>query len=115
MEEGEGGYCAGENQMRERDQGEGGASMGRTGGARGTQAGPDRAGLGRAGPPRGSKPTTRTTTKWNPIMNRNPKRDETNTRLTTTSDKEICFGMMQHPCQLRFCLSTTWTPVTIQL
>jgi hypothetical protein len=78
--------------MRERDQGEGGARMGRAGGARGARAGP-----GRAGPLRGSKPTTRMTTKRNPIANRNPKRNETNTRLTTTSDKEICFSMMQHP------------------
>jgi hypothetical protein len=23
-------------------------------------------------------------------------------QLNTTSGKEICFGMMQHPCQLRF-------------
>jgi hypothetical protein len=45
MEEGEGGYCAGENQMRERDQGEG-ARMGRAGGARGARAEPVRAGLG---------------------------------------------------------------------
>jgi hypothetical protein len=80
--------------MRERDQGEGGACMGRAGGARGARGA--RAGPGRAGPHRGSKPTTRTTTKRNPIANRNPKRDEANTRLTTTSDKEICFSMMQH-------------------
>jgi hypothetical protein len=77
--------------MRERDHGEG-ARMGRAGGARGARAGPSR-----AGPHRGSKPTTRMTTKRNPIANRNSKRDETNTRLTTTSDKEICFSMMQHP------------------
>jgi hypothetical protein len=71
--------------------------MGRAGGAWGARAGMGRAGLGRAGPPRGSKPTTCTTTKRNPIANRNPKRDETNSRLTTTSDKEKCFSMMQHP------------------
>jgi hypothetical protein len=46
VEEGEGGYCAGENQMRGRDQGEGGARMGRVGGARGTRAGPSRTGPG---------------------------------------------------------------------
>jgi hypothetical protein len=45
--------------------------------------GPDRAGLGRAGPHRGSKPTARTTTKRSPIANRNPKRNETNTRHQT--------------------------------
>jgi hypothetical protein len=61
--------------MRQMDQGEGGGvRMGRAGGARGTRAGP-----GRAGPQCRSKPTTRTTTKRNPIVNRNPKRDETNT------------------------------------
>jgi hypothetical protein len=48
-------------------------------------------------------------------MNRNPKRGETNTRLNTTSDKEMCFGMMQHSCQVRFCLYMTRTPVTILL
>jgi hypothetical protein len=75
VEEGEGGYYAGENQMRQMDQGEGGgARMGGAGGARGARAGP-----GRTGPRRGSKPTTHTTTKRNPIANRNPKRDETNT------------------------------------
>jgi hypothetical protein len=65
--------------MRQIDQGEGGgAHMGRARGARGARAGP-----GRAGPHRGSKPTTRTTTKRNPIVNRNPKWDETNTRHET--------------------------------
>jgi hypothetical protein len=83
--------------MRERDQGEGGAHMGRAGGARGARAGP-----GRAGPHRGSKPTTRTTTNRNSIANRNSKRNETNMRLTTTSDTDICFSMMQHPCHLGF-------------
>jgi hypothetical protein len=43
-----------------------------------------RAGLGR-GPEQ--KPTTHATTDRNPIANRNLKRDETNTRLNTTSDK----------------------------
>jgi hypothetical protein len=78
--------------MREKGSRVGGARMGRTGGARGARAGP-----GRAGSHRGPKPMTRTTTNQNPIANRKPKRDETNTRVTTTSDKEICFGMMQHP------------------
>jgi hypothetical protein len=81
--------------MRQMDQGErGGARMGRAGapGARG----PDRtrAGLGWAGPHRRSKPTTRTTTKWNPIANR---KSETERDEHTTSEKEMCFGMMQHP------------------
>jgi hypothetical protein len=56
----------------------GGARMGMAQGARGARAGP-----GWAGPQRGSKPTTRTTTKRNLIANRNPKRDETNTRHQT--------------------------------
>jgi hypothetical protein len=38
------------------------------------------------------------------IQPRNEIRNDTkqNTRLNTTSDKEICLGMMQHSCQLRF-------------
>jgi hypothetical protein len=65
--------------MRLMDQGEGGgARMGRAG-----AHGPGRAGPGRAMTHRGSKPTTRTTTKRNPFANRNPKRDETNTRHQT--------------------------------
>jgi hypothetical protein len=80
--------------MRERDHGEGGTRMGA--GAPGAR-GSDWDGLGRAGSHRGSKPTTRTDTNRNPITNRNPKRDDTNMRLTTTSDKKICFSMMQHP------------------
>jgi hypothetical protein len=83
--------------MRERDQGEGERTweQGRQGRAGLTVL--DRAGLGRARSHRGSKPTARTTTNRNSIANRNPKRDEMNTRLTTTSNKEICFSMMQHP------------------
>jgi hypothetical protein len=42
--------------------------------------GPGWARLGQAVSHRGSKSTTRTTTKRNPIANRNPKLDETNTR-----------------------------------
>jgi hypothetical protein len=61
-------------------------------GERGRQgcAGQGRAELGQAGTGRvaGRNPTTRTTTDRNPIANRNPKRDEANTRLNTTSDKE---------------------------
>jgi hypothetical protein len=76
----------GRNQMRERGQGEG-ARMVQGRQVRAGRAGPGWAGLGRAGSHRGSKPTTRTTTNLNPIVNRNLKRNETNTRLTTTSDK----------------------------
>jgi hypothetical protein len=49
-----------------------------------------RAGLGR-GP--GQKPTTHETTDRNPITNRNPKRNETISRLNTTSDKR---NMLRH-------------------
>jgi hypothetical protein len=47
---------------------------------RATRAGPGWVGLGRAGLGRGPgrKPTTYTTTDRNPIVNRIPKRDETN-------------------------------------
>jgi hypothetical protein len=84
--------------MREKGSGGGGAhgeDRGRQGRAGRTE--PDQARLGQAGSHRGSKPTTRTTTNRNPIANRKPKWHKTNTRVTTTSDKEICFGMMQHP------------------
>jgi hypothetical protein len=43
---------------------------------------------------RGSKPTTRTTTKRNPFVN---QKSETGQDEHTTLDKEMCFGMMQHP------------------
>jgi hypothetical protein len=49
------------------------------------RAGPGWTELGR-GP--GQKPTTHTITDRKPPANQNPK--------------EICFGMMHHPCQLRF-------------
>jgi hypothetical protein len=63
---------------------------------------------GRAGPHRGSKShgthNHRSEFKsWNET--------EQNTRLSTTSDKEIWFGMMQHPWQLSFCLYVIWTPL----
>jgi hypothetical protein len=66
--------------------------MGRAGGARGART--ERAGLGRAVTHHGSKPTTRTTTKRNPIVN---QKSETGRDEHATSDKEMCFGMMQHP------------------
>jgi hypothetical protein len=93
--------------------------MGEGRGARGAwaEAGPSRVGLGRAGLgcTANQNPVAHTPTTQNPIANRNLERDEANTRLNTTSDKEILFGMMQHPCQLRFCLHTIWMPVTILL
>jgi hypothetical protein len=57
--------------------------------------GQGRAGLGQAGLGRvaGRNPTARTTRDRNPIANRNPKRDEVNTRLNTTSDKR---NMLRH-------------------
>jgi hypothetical protein len=75
--------AARENQMRERERREGTRR-----GDMGT--GPDWAGLGR-GP--GQKPTTHATTDRTPIANQNPKRDEMNTRLNTTSYKK---KMLQH-------------------
>jgi hypothetical protein len=74
--------------MRQMDLGEGGMRMGWAG-APGARAGP-----GRAGPHRGSKPMTCMTTKRNPIANR---KSETERDEHATSDKEMCFGMMQHP------------------
>jgi hypothetical protein len=54
----------------------------------------DQARLGQAVTHRGSKPTTRTTTKQNPTAN---QKSETGRDDHATSDKEMCFGMMQHP------------------
>jgi hypothetical protein len=68
--------------------GEGGTRMGRVRGARGAQAEPGRTGPDWVG--RGH--SVGRTPIGIPIANR----DETNTRLNMTSDKEICFGMMQH-------------------
>jgi hypothetical protein len=61
-------------------------------------AGPDRAGLGWAGPLRGSKPTTRTTqTETHDTgSNREPK-TETERDGHAISDKEMRLSMMQHP------------------
>jgi hypothetical protein len=72
--------------------------MGRARGARGP-----RAGLGQTGPDwAGLGHSVGRTPIGIPIANRNPNRDETNTRLNTTSDKEICFDMMQHSGHLGF-------------
>jgi hypothetical protein len=60
----------------------------------GRRGGPGRTRLGWAGPLRGSKTHDERDHKTD--LNREPKsgteRDE-----HTTSDKEMCFGMMQHP------------------
>jgi hypothetical protein len=102
---GRGSCRAGKSNEREIERGRMGVWDGR--GARGC-AGPGRAGSGRTGPGcgPGRKPTTHTTTNRNPIANRNPKRGETDARLTQHQTKEKCFGMMQYPCQLRFFVYT---------
>jgi hypothetical protein len=53
------------------------------GGGQGRQGRQGRTGPGWARSHHGSKPMTRTTIKRNPIANRNPKQDETNTRHQT--------------------------------
>jgi hypothetical protein len=67
----------GRNQMSQTDLGKGGA-QGEGRGARGTRAGP-----GRAGSHHGLKPTTRTTIKRALLANRKPRRNGTNTRHQT--------------------------------
>jgi hypothetical protein len=73
-----------------------------------------RAGPGWVGPLRGSKPTTHTTQSETHDMgsNREPK-TETERDEHAISDKEICIGMMQHPCHLGFGSYMTRTLVTI--
>jgi hypothetical protein len=75
--------------MRERERR--GRAHGGCRGSRGApgQVGPGWARSGRAGLGHGTgqKPTTHETTDRTPIAKRNLKRDETNTRLNTTSDK----------------------------
>jgi hypothetical protein len=73
---------------------------GRAPGARG----PERAGLGRAG------------SRWVMLRGKNSrhaqpqigiqvtKRDSAKHAIKHDIRQEICLGMMQHPCQLRFCL-----------
>jgi hypothetical protein len=73
------GVVRGKNQMREIER------RGRAWGGPGARGpGPGQAGLGHVA---GQNPMTCTTTDRNPIVNQNPKRDEANTRLNTTSDK----------------------------
>jgi hypothetical protein len=77
--------------------------MGRAGGARGARArpgrtGPGLAGLGQAVTHRGLKPTTRTTTKRNPIANQKSKTErDVHATNHDIRPRKICFGMMQHP------------------
>jgi hypothetical protein len=77
-EMGKRGCCAGNPNERERRGGGAWGGVGRQG-----RAGPGRAGLGWAEPLSGSKPTTHTTIKQNPIANRKPRRNETNTQHQT--------------------------------
>jgi hypothetical protein len=86
------GVAGRENQMRERERGALGACW----------AGPDQAVLGQARSGHGSK--THGTHDQRSETNHESKseRGKTGARLNTTSDKKICFGMMQHSCQLRF-------------
>jgi hypothetical protein len=70
--------------------------MGRSRGVR-PRLGRARSGRARLGRVAGRNPTARTTTDQNPIANQNPKRDEANTRLNTTSDKR---NMLQHDATL---------------
>jgi hypothetical protein len=73
--------------MRERETRGGGHTHGGGAGALGAHGPrPGRAGLGRTV---GQNPMARTPIDRNPIANRNPERDKENTRLNTTSDKEI--------------------------
>jgi hypothetical protein len=92
--EGEGGCCAGN--PNERGRGGGGAWVGGVGHrGRAGQTGPDRAGLDWVGlghfadrNPRHARPLKE--------INRQPK-SETERDEHATLDKEVCFGMMQHP------------------
>jgi hypothetical protein len=68
------------------------------------RAGARRVGLGRVA---GRKPTTRMTTDRNPTANQEPEtRRDRCVIKSNHQTKEICFGMMQHPCQLRFFVYT---------
>jgi hypothetical protein len=80
--------------MREGEE-EGAHGGGEGGGGRQGRAGPGRARLGWVGPLRGSKPTTQSETH-DTSFNREPK-TETERDEHAISDKEMCFGMMQHP------------------
>jgi hypothetical protein len=81
--------AAREIQMRE------GEEEGRMGG---WAPGARRAGLGRTGPLRGSKPTTRTTqSETHDTGSNRESKTETERDEHAISDKEMCFGMMQHP------------------
>jgi hypothetical protein len=87
--EGEGSCCAGNENEIERGRGAHG------GGARGTHQGPGWIGS-----------RARTETHYTHDHSESNRESKTETRRTRDQTqhqkKEICFGMMQHPCQLRF-------------
>jgi hypothetical protein len=94
--------CTRELNEGKRDQGRGAHGEGQ--GARGARAKARpswAAGLSRAAlrdkNPRHTQPQIEIQSR-NEIQNENKQ----HTRLNTTSNKEICLGMMQHSCQLRF-------------
>ena len=77
-------------------------------------AGGARAGLGWAGSHHGSKPTTRTTqSETHDTGSNRESKSKTERDEHATSNKEMRFGMMQHPSHLGFGLYMTRTPVTI--
>jgi hypothetical protein len=85
--------AAREIQMRE---GEEEGAHGEVG--RGARAGPGWVGLGWARPLRGSKPATRTTqSETHDTGSNRESKSETERDEHATSNKEMCFGMMQHP------------------
>jgi hypothetical protein len=88
VEEGEGGCYAGNPNER----GRGGGGAWGVWGAGGARAGPGRAGLGRAT----SRIKTHDTHDYQTDSNRELK-TETERDEHAISDKEMCFGMMQHP------------------
>jgi hypothetical protein len=100
----------GKNQIREIEK-RGAHTWGRRWGARGVRAraGPSRAGPGRVGLGciAGQKPTTCTTTESNSETKSETRRDGRAIKHNHQT-KEICFGMMQHPCQLRFFFYTPY-------
>jgi hypothetical protein len=96
VEEGEGGYCARNPNEREGEEegahGGGQGRQGRQGQTRLDRTGPGWAGLGRAI----LRIKTHDTHDHQTELNREPK-SETERDEHATSDKEVRFGMMQHP------------------
>jgi hypothetical protein len=95
-ERGRGSCCAGNKNEIERGRARGGRW-----GARGTRQGPGWV-RSRARPSRGPSRKPLHARPLIGIKSRIENRNETDARSDTTSDKYICFDMMQHPYQLRF-------------